>query len=36
MNYDIGAIVNTEDNFNAMIESISNGKIKVSICENVG
>ena len=34
--YNCGDIVNTEDNFNARVEKIyKNGKIKVSICENV-
>ena len=34
--YNCGDIVNTEDNFNARVEKVyKNGKIKVSICENV-
>lgn len=34
--YNCGDIVNTEDNCNARVDRIyKNGKIKVSICENV-
>ena len=36
MKYNLGDIVNTEDNFNAIVERVyDNGEIIVSICENV-